>query len=147
MKRPEWADSLDTSLAAKWGVAVLRVDPAAQPDAAGWFAGSGIENLNFLVLADPATATLTPEELLWHAAGNTDPGRDMRICGGTMIVDARTKSPRRDGYPQRTPNVVVSGPDTIALVDSRREEYGLGELPPSPSRKYAGLVYSDKAEV
>ena len=147
VKCPAWADSLDTLLAAKWGVAVLRVDPAAQPDVGEWFAGSGIENLNFLVLADPATAALNPEELLWHAMGNTDPGRDMQMCGGTMIVDARTKTPCREGYPQRVPNVVASDRATITLVDSRWNEYGLGEFRNSPSRKYSWLSYSDKAEI
>lgn len=144
---PAWAESVDTSLAAEWGAVILRVDPAAQPDAGGWLAGSGIENLNFLVLADPATATLSPGELLWHAAGNTDPGRDVRMCGGTMIVDARTKTPWREGYPRRVPNVVVSDPATIATVDSRWTGYGLGKRLPSPSLKYAGLVHGGKAEI
>lgn len=147
MKLPKWAHSADMSLAAEWGVVLLRVDPAAQPDASEWFAESGIEDLNFLVLADPATAALTPEELLWHAAGNTDPGRDVRMYGETMIVDARTKTPWREGYSQHVPNVVVSDPITIALVDGRWSEYGLGEFIASPSLKYSGLVYSDKAEI
>ncbi len=65
-----------------------------------------------------------------------------------MIVDARTKSPRREGYPQRVPNVVASDAATIALVDTRWGEYGLGEFLPSPSQKYSGLVYGGKtAEV
>jgi 4-hydroxy-3-polyprenylbenzoate decarboxylase len=103
----------------------------------------------FVVIADPATRNLTPEELLWHAAANVDPERDISRRDGVTVIDARTKRGSADNpkYPSRTPNVTVSSPETIALVDSRWPEYGLGEFIPSPSLRYQNLVYSDKAEI
>jgi 4-hydroxy-3-polyprenylbenzoate decarboxylase len=101
----------------------------------------------YIVLADEAARELTPRELLWHVAANVDPERDIALRGGRLLIDGRTKAGRGAGYPSRTPNVVVSSPETIALVDTRWAEYGLGDLIPSPSQRYQGLVYSDKAKV
>ncbi len=105
------------------------------------------EGAKYIVLADEAAWGLTAEELLWHVAANVDPARDIELRGAVLVIDGRTKAGRGEGYPARTPNVVVSSPQTIAQVDARWAEYGLGELIPSPSRRYEGLVYSDGAEL
>ncbi|MCL2561906.1 MAG: menaquinone biosynthesis decarboxylase [Rikenellaceae bacterium] len=144
---PCWAESIDTSMAAEWGAVVLHVAPEAVCDAVEWLADSGLRDVNFLVLADPATRGLTPEELLWFVLAAVDPARDMRMHGSTLVIDARTKAPYRDGYPTRVPNVVVSDAATRALVDSRWPEYGLGDHIASPSERYAALVYGDGAEI
>lgn len=101
----------------------------------------------YVVLTDEAARGLSAEDLLWHVAANTDPERDIKLSDGVLIIDGRTKTGRGEGYPVRVPNVVVSSPETVAQVDSRWEEYGLGDFIPSPSRRYDGLVYSDGAEI
>jgi 4-hydroxy-3-polyprenylbenzoate decarboxylase len=89
---------------------------------------------------------MTPSDLLWIAAANCDPKRDITISNGTMIIDARSKRPGFGNNPKRFPNVVTSSPETIAHVNERWEVYGLGEFIESPSRRYRKLWLSDNAE-
>ena len=103
--------------------------------------------MKYVVLFDrPAAGNMRDEDLLWLAAANTDPRRDMRMWGDTLIVDARSKRPGYGDNPPRFPNVATSLPETIHLVDDRWPEYGLGEMLPSPSRRYRKLWLSDGAE-
>ena len=87
---------------------------------------------------------MTAEELLWLGAANTEPQRDIVLCGATLVVDARAK--RGEGAPQRWPNAVVADDATIAKVDSRWAEYGIGAFLESPSLRYKKLLLSDRAE-
>ena len=93
-----------------------------------------------------AAGWMTASDLLWIAAANCDPKRDIRISDGVMIIDARSKRPGYGNNPKRFPNVVTSSPETIALVNERWAEYGLGEFIESPSRRYRKLWLSDTAE-
>lgn len=147
IKVPSWADSVDMSLACEWGVVVVRCAPGACIDLAGFAVSAGFEGVNYVVATDSATDGLTPYDLLWFGLANTDPGRDIETGNGMMFVDARTKSPAREGLPARVPNVVASSRETIEKVDARWEEYGIGEFIKSPSGKYARLVISEGAVV
>jgi 4-hydroxy-3-polyprenylbenzoate decarboxylase len=89
---------------------------------------------------------MTQSDLLWLAAANTDPKRDIRIVDGIVIIDARSKRPGYGDNPKRFPNVVTSDAQTITLVDSRWEEYGIGEKIESPSLRYRKLTLSDEAQ-
>ena len=101
----------------------------------------------FVVLFDRGAAgVMTQSDLLWIAAANTDPRRDITLHNGTIIIDARSKRPGYGDNPRRFPNAVTSLPEVIHLVDQRWAEYGLGELIESPSRRYRKLWLSDSAE-
>ena len=107
---------------------------------------NGIE-ARFVVLFDHGAAGhMTLSDLLWIAAANTDPKRDIEVYGSTLIVDARSKRPGYGNNPDRFPNAVTSSPETIHLVNERWAEYGLGEKIESPSRRYRKLWLSDSAE-
>lgn len=144
---PRWAGHVDTSLTAEWGVVVVGCRPGEDIDMAGFADASGIEGANFFVATDSAARGLTPAELLWFSLANTDPGRDIAVSRGRMLIDARTKSPWRTGLPKRVPNVVTSSRETIELVDRRWAEYGIGEFIHSPSERYLPLVIGDGAAV
>ncbi len=101
----------------------------------------------FTLLVDEAAGALSFSERLWLALANCDPARDVSVQEGRLVVDGRSKLPGTPGHPARWPNVVVSGPETIALVDRRWEEYGFAEFLESPSRRYALLLFSDSAKV
>ena len=101
---------------------------------------------NFIALFDSRAAEFGAEDLLWIAAANTDPARDIALVENTLTIDARVKIPGSEGAPRRFPNVVTSLPDVIEAVDKRWAEYGLGEFIASPSVKYRKLLFSDKAE-
>ncbi len=107
---------------------------------------NGIE-ARFVALFDRGAAgSMNVNDLLWIAAANTDPKRDISVVNGTMIIDARSKRPGYGTNPKRFPNAVTSLPEVIHHVDERWAEYGLGELIESPSRRYRKLWLSDGAE-
>ena len=107
---------------------------------------NGIE-ARFVALFDRGAAgSMNVNDLLWIAAANTDPKRDISVVNGTMIIDARSKRPGYGTNPKRFPNAVTSLPEVIHHVDERWVEYGLGELIESPSRRYRKLWLSDGAE-
>lgn len=127
-----------SDLLEKWGVALVFTEP-----------GGGIrppEGVKYLAVFDPAASELTAGELLWLAAANTDPRRDVRMEDGTLVIDARSKRPGEGENPARFPNVVTASEDTIALVDRRWPEYGLGAFVASPSRRYRRLLLSEGAQ-
>lgn len=127
-----------SDLLEKWGVAVA----FAAPDAEVPVPPGG----KYLAVFDPAASELTAAELLWLAAANTDPRRDVRTEGAALVIDARSKRPGAGENPGRFPNVVTASEATVALVDRRWPEYGLGAFVGSPSRRYRRLLLSDGAQ-
>ena len=127
-----------TDLLEKWGAALAFAEPGAEVRTP--------EGVRYFVLFDPAAAELTPEELLWLAAANTDPRRDVRTEGATLVIDARSKRPGEGRNPARFPNVVTASEATVGLVDRRWTEYGLGAFVESPSRRYRRLLLSGGAQ-
>lgn len=116
-------------------------------DVVEYLTSNNITSARYVAVFDHGAAGhMRPSDLLWLAAANTDPKRDIAIWNDTMIIDARSKRPGYGTNPLRFPNVVTSTPDTIHLVDERWSEYGLGELIESPSRRYRKLWLSDNAE-
>ena len=142
---PEGISACRTDLCPEWSLILFFATPDAETDIAALLDTNGIR-CNFAVILDTSAAELPAEDLLWLATANTDPRRDVSIHGRTLIADARPKRPGMKGNPARWPNVVVSSADTVALVDRRWEEYGIGEFIESPSRRYARLSLSEGAE-
>lgn len=135
-----------TDFLGKWSALLLFASPDADIDIKQIIAENGIK-CNFAAILDRSAAELSGEELLWLAAANTDPRRDIALSdGGTVIIDARPKPSGKAGNPARWPNVVTSSEATVELVDGRWSEYGIGGFIPSPSRRYRRLALSDKAE-
>lgn len=102
---------------------------------------------NFVVLFDTRAKGLTANELLWLFAANTEPMRDISLVEGALVIDARAKRPGATKQnPARWPNIVTADEQTIALVDRRWDEYGIGEKVESPSLHYRSLQLSEGAE-
>ncbi|MBP3426042.1 MAG: menaquinone biosynthesis decarboxylase [Rikenellaceae bacterium] len=138
-------ESVDCSLAEQWSVLIVRAPYGTEVNVESLLKCNNVK-INFVALFDSATEGLTPSDLLWIACGDTEPERDVHIAGATMILDCRTKVGTK-GAPVRFPNIVTSDEQTRRKVDSRWEEYGIGEHLPSPSDRLAALVYSSKATV
>lgn len=135
-----------TDFLEKWSALLLFASPDADIDIKQIVAENGI-TYNFAAILDRSAAELSGEELLWLAAANTDPRRDIALSdSGTVIIDARPKPSGKAGNPARWSNVVTSSEATVELVDGRWSEYGIGDFIPSPSRRYRRLALSDKAE-
>lgn len=140
----------DTRFVESCGLLVLYAAPD-RPDVADaerYLAENDIRGIKYVALFDyRAAGSMTAEDLLWLAAANTDPRRDVRhLSGGELLIDARSKRPSVEGNPARFPNVVASSTETIRAVDERWEEYGLGERIESPSRRYRRMQLSTKAD-
>lgn len=116
-------------------------------DVEEYMAKNGLKGVKYVALFDYGVAgNMSGGDMLWIAAANTDPKRDIRFAGGAMIIDARSKRPGYGNNPKRFPNAVTSSSDTIALVDDRWQEYGLGDIIESPSRRYRKILLSGGAE-
>ena len=116
-------------------------------DVEGYLSQNNITNIKYVALFDNgAVGSMRPSDLLWLAAANTDPKRDISIAGDILIIDARSKRPGYGDNPPRFPNVVTSTPDVIRMVSERWSEYNIGEFIESPSRRYRKLWLSDEAQ-
>ena len=137
--------TMSTALVEKWSVLLLFADNAFNIDLSAIAAQEGVK-CHCIVLFDSRAEGFEAEDLLWIAAANTDPRRDIALHAGKVTVDARVKIPGVEGNPARFPNVVTSTPEVIEAVDRRWEEYGIGEFIASPSLKYRKLLFNDRAE-
>ena len=134
----------NTILLDKWGTLLLFADNDLKVDANEIAKAT---NCNYVIIFDRRAEKMSANELLWLGAANTEPTRDIALCGSTLVVDARAKRPNaNDENPSRWPNIVTADEETIRLVDSRWAEYGIGEAIPSPSERYSALKLSEGAQ-
>ena len=132
------------ALLSEWGALLLFADNELEIDATQIVKAT---DCNYVVIFDKRALNMSANELLWLGAANTEPTRDITLHGKTLIIDARPKHPEVEGEnPSRWPNVVTADKVTIALVDDRWSEYGIGEFISSPSLRYSELKLSEGAE-
>ena len=95
---------------------------------------------------------------LWRFCNNLDPRRDhclherksgfdsrkLFVCLG---LDGTRKTRDLDNFQRDWPNIIVADEATIAAVDRKWEELGLGPLLPSPSLKFKDQLYGEEAVV
>ena len=140
----------DTRFVESCGLLILYADQERpmEVDVEQYLKGNDIQGMKYVALFDyQASISMTANDLLWLAMANSDPRRDVKILeGGALLLDARSKHPGVGENPKRFPNVVMSSVEIINRVDSRWAEYGLGDMLPSPSRRYRKLWLSPRAE-
>ena len=140
---PEGVDA-DTALLEEWSALLLFADNDLEIDLSKV---AKVSDCNYIVIFDKRANALTPNELLWLGAANTEPTRDISLHGSTLVVDARAKRPKANGKnPSRWPNIVTADEATIALVNKKWSDYGIGEFIPSPSKHFSALKLSEGAE-
>ncbi len=140
---------VNTAWVKAWHTLVLYAERERRDevDVEAYLDQNGISGMKLVLLFDNAAAgPMQESDLVWLVAANTDPERDGRLHRGMWILDARSKRPGYGQNPRRFPNVVMSLSEVIHAVDKRWEEYNIGELIPSPSRRYRKLWLSDRAE-
>ncbi len=104
---------------------------------------SNTQEWSIEVVYNKGAESLSEDDKIWLLLAHLEPQRDVELTSdGVIRIDARSKKLKQ----RATPNVVTMDSKTIEMVDSRWEEYGLGELIASPSRKYQKLVHNDGAE-
>ena len=100
------------------------------------------------VAVDDGTDTDDLNMIVWLAAGNSDPARDIyKPAGGGLFIDATSKSGSLPPFPREWPNVVCSDRETIEKVDSRWNSYMSEGFIKSPSLKLFPLLQPGGAAV
>ncbi|HEY0433010.1 MAG TPA: menaquinone biosynthesis decarboxylase [Chitinophagaceae bacterium] len=108
--------------------------------------------------------TVNPADLstaLWRFCNNLDPKRDHMLfeypaaiqptgqkrAPACMGLDGTRKTKELDDFPRDWPNVIVADDTTIAAVDKKWDQLGLGRFIPSPSLKFKSQLYGEEATV
>lgn len=104
--------------------------------------------------------TVDPRDLtvaLWRFCNNLDPKRDFHLykenVPGTpgytacMGLDGTRKTKEFDHFHRDWPNIIVADDETIAAVDNKWNQLGLGTFIPSPSLKFKDQMYGEEAIV
>ena len=95
---------------------------------------------------------------LWRFCNNLDPKRDHFLVQSESFnnpgqtwscigFDGTIKTKAIDNFQRDWPNIIVAADDTIASVDQKWNELGLGKLISSPSLKFKGQMYGEEAVV
>ena len=138
-------EAVDGTVAETWGGLWLFAGRDGI-DVASFLQRNGVAGIRWVVVLDREMEGFSYDDRLWIASSNCDPLRDVKIEDGIAVLDARIKAGGVNGFARRWPNVVASSAETVARVDTRWNEYGLGEFVESPSVKYGALQKRAGAE-
>jgi 4-hydroxy-3-polyprenylbenzoate decarboxylase len=111
-----------------------------------------ISDIGYVVYIEEVAVITDYGDVLWRLANNSDPNRDNfyvhdaeGIAFPTLFIDGLRKTLAEDNFNRDWPNIVCMDEKTIQLVDSRWEEYQIGEFLESPSIKYRAQLYDGEA--
>jgi 4-hydroxy-3-polyprenylbenzoate decarboxylase len=99
---------------------------------------------------------INPSDLpvaLWRFCNNLDPKRDSFLFEGRvgdklqacMGFDGTTKTEALDDFHRDWPNIIVADDKTIAAVDAKWDQLGIGEFISSPSLSFRDQLYGEEA--
>ncbi len=86
-------------------------------------------------------------DVLWRFCNNLDPRRDHFYAKKILGLDGTRKTRALDGFERPWPNIIAADDVTIAAVDKKWAQLGMGELILSPSLQYKAQLYGEEAEV
>lgn len=111
-----------------------------------------IKGVKFVVFVEEKSELNDLGDLVWRVANNSDPNRDCFYqydefgkAIPILFIDGLRKTLADDDFQREWPNIVCMDEATIALVDRRWAEYGIGEFIESPSVKYRKQLYGGEA--
>jgi len=93
---------------------------------------------------------------LWRFCNNLDPKRDNFLAQKRSAItpnkkfvclglDGTRKTKELDNFQRDWPNIIVADDETIAAVDAKWKELGIGDFLPSPSLKFKDQMYGEEA--
>jgi len=110
----------------------------------------GIETIKIICYVEHTVQANDIADVLWRFCNNLDPKRD-HFYGGhqknILGLDGTRKSKKFDNFDRPWPNIIVADDDTIAKIDGKWMELGLGEKIISPSLRYKTQLYGGDATV
>lgn len=106
---------------------------------------NGISNFKAVLIFNDGADLRDLFTLMWLLGGNIEPARDISVENGeneeqTVFVDATFKTEAHDNFRRDWPNVVTMDDRTIASIDKKWGNFGLGDFIESPSLKFKSLV-------
>ncbi len=139
-----------------WEIPVLMVSmkkdrPGHVRDLHTRIAGAaGMEGVKMVIYVEHTVDIHDIADVLWRFCNNLDPRRDNMYAGSHQQIlglDGTRKTKRHDNFDRPWPNIIAADDATIAKIDAKWSELGLGELLKSPSLKYKTQLYEGGATV
>ncbi len=140
----------------QWEIPVLMVSmkkdrPGHVRDLHTRIAGAaGMEGVKMVIYVEHTVDIHDIADVLWRFCNNLDPRRDNFYAGDQQQIlglDGTRKTKRHDNFDRPWPNIIAADDATIAKIDAKWSELGLGELLKSPSLKYKTQLYEGGATV
>ena len=147
---------INEKLAKEWGIAVLFI--AVRKERLNHVSElhqqltlfSGLEGIKMIIYVEDTVKAGDIADVLWRFCNNLDPKRD-HFYGGMrkniLGLDGTRKSKKMDNFDRPWPNIIVADDKTIAAVDEKWKDLGLGEKIISPSLRYRTQLYRGGASV
>jgi 4-hydroxy-3-polyprenylbenzoate decarboxylase len=110
----------------------------------------GMEGVKMVIYVEHTVDIHDIADVLWRFCNNLDPRRDNMYAGTHQQIlglDGTRKTKRHDNFDRPWPNIIAADDATIAKIDAKWSELGLGELLKSPSLKYKTQLYEGGATV
>lgn len=111
---------------------------------------AGMEGVKMVLYVEHTVDIHDIADVLWRFCNNLDPRRDHMFGGNQQQIlglDGTRKTKRHDNFDRPWPNIIAADDATIAKIDAKWSELGLGELLKSPSLKYKTQLYEGGATV
>lgn len=117
-----------------------------------------MEGVKLILYVEHTVDALDLPVALWRFCNNLDPKRDHMLVQqpsqqfpgkewACMGLDGTIKTKALDDFQRDWPNIIVADDATIASVDRKWPELGLGNFLPSPSLKFREQMYGQEAVV
>ncbi len=122
----------------------------------GLFNTQALRGIKMVLIVDDYVDVQDISSTLWQVCNNFDPKRDSFVeeeisdngkQRAMIIIDGTRKTKEFDGFQRDWPNIIVSNPETIEVVDQKWASLGLGDFIASPSLKFRKSVFGDEAHV
>ncbi len=111
---------------------------------------AGIEGIKMILYVEHTVNADDIADVLWRFCNNLDPKRDHFYAGTSNVIlglDGTRKTKKLDNFDRPWPNIIAADDQTIAAVDKKWADLGLGELIISPSLRYKTQLYGGEASV
>ena len=108
----------------------------------------GLDGIKIILYVEHTVNADDIADVLWRFCNNLDPKRDNFYAGGNILgLDGTRKTKKLDNFDRPWPNIIVADDKTIASVDKKWSELGIGEIIFSPSLRYKTQLYRGGATV
>ena len=116
----------------------------------------GMDGIKLILYVEYTVNAADVADVLWRFCNNLDPRRDnfFNNAAGVHLqkklilgLDGTRKTKKLDNFDRPWPNIIAADAATIAAVDRKWGDLGLGEIIISPSLRYSTQLYRGGASV